>query len=79
MYERSVSCMKEKKNDELRQRLMMCVSTLYRLNGRKPGALELYTALGNEFEEVLKEYLEKDGAEDLDNCVTQGPTKCMTA
>ena len=57
--------MKEKQNSELKQKLMLCVSTLYRLNGRRPNALELYTALGNEFEEVLEEYLEKDDAEYL--------------
>jgi len=42
---------------ELRQKLMICVSTLMNLNGSVPGAPELYSALGSEYKEVLEEYL----------------------
>ena len=42
---------------ELHQKLMICVSTLMNLNGCMPGAPELYSALGSEYEEVLEEYL----------------------
>ena len=42
---------------ELRQKLDMCVSTLYKMNGRMPRTLELYNALGKEYLGVLSEYL----------------------
>ena len=42
---------------ELRQKLMICVSTLMNLNGTMPGAPELYSALGTEYTEVLEEFL----------------------
>ncbi len=41
---------------ELKQKLMICVSTFMNLNGCMPGAPELYSALGNEYAEVLEEY-----------------------
>ncbi len=50
--------MKEQKKQEMRQTLYVCVSTLYRLNGRMPAAAELYTALGSEYAQVLAEYTE---------------------
>ena len=42
---------------ELRQKMMVCVSTMERLNGRAPGVDELVDALGTEYTEVLAEYV----------------------
>ena len=41
---------------ELRQKMMVCVSTMERLNGRAPAIGELRVALGSEYDEVLEEY-----------------------
>ena len=38
---------------ELQQRMMVCVSTMERLNGRMPEVSELADALGTEYEEVV--------------------------
>ena len=43
---------------EKMQKLIMCVSTLYRLNGCMPSRTELATALGKEYSDVLSEYTE---------------------
>lgn len=43
---------------ELRQKMMVCIRTLEKLNGRVPGIGELRQALGNEYAEVLAEFVE---------------------
>ena len=43
--------------EELRQAMMVCISTLQKLNGQMPGPEELYIALGAEYKTVLAEYL----------------------
>ena len=45
------------KKDELRQTMMVCITTLEKLNGHEPSAEELSMALGMEYETVLAEYL----------------------
>ena len=45
------------KKNELRQAMMTCIVTLKNLNRRMPTAEELYYALGDEYAEVLAEYL----------------------
>ena len=42
---------------EMNQKMMLCISTLYKLNGRVPDAAELYRALGSEYAEVLADYV----------------------
>lgn len=46
--------------NELKQRMMLCIITLKNIYGRMPGAEELYTALGQQYSEVLAEYLRKN-------------------
>ena len=53
-------------NNELKQRFHVCVSTLKNLNGRMPSVKELYQALGEEYKEILLEYLKET---DLYLCV----------
>ena len=45
------------KKEELRQAMITCIVTLEKLNGQKPTPEEMYFALGNEYKEVLDEYL----------------------
>ena len=42
---------------ELRQKLMLCITTMERLDGRAPEVSELLDALGWEYAEVLAEYV----------------------
>ena len=42
---------------EIRQTMMICITTLEKLNGRAPRPDELYSALGTEYEAVLNEFL----------------------
>ena len=42
---------------DMKQIMLVCVSTLKNLNGCMPEAEELYTALGEGYAEVLIEYL----------------------
>ncbi len=46
--------------NELRQAMMTCIVTLEKLNGRTPAPAELVSALGEEYEAVLSEYLAGD-------------------
>ena len=43
---------------ELKQKMMMCITTLEKLTGKIPTIEELFSALGNEYEEVLADYSE---------------------
>ena len=42
--------------NEKKQTLMVCVSTLCKLNGCMPGSAELTIALGSDYEDVISEY-----------------------
>ncbi len=42
---------------EFRQKLDVYVSTMKNLNGYGPSVTELYSALGNEYAEVIAEYM----------------------
>ena len=42
--------------EELRQKMMVCITTLQKLNGRMQGFIELNEVLGPEYEVVLMEY-----------------------
>ena len=46
--------------NELNQKMILCISTLRNLNGHAPDAAELYRALGEEYAEVLADYLNRD-------------------
>lgn len=44
---------------DMKQILMVCVSTLKNLNGCMPGVEELCSALGEEYAEILTEYMDE--------------------
>jgi len=48
--------------NELKQKMVMCIATLEKLNGRIPTAEELFSALGKEYEAVLAEYFAAQGS-----------------
>ncbi len=43
--------------DERMQKVILCVTTLQKLNGAMPTVTELYGALGRDYEDVLAEYM----------------------
>ena len=43
--------------NELKQGLILCITTLCNMNGRMPDPSELYSALGSRYLEVIEEYL----------------------
>ena len=43
--------------NEMKQKLMTCISTLQRLNGSLPSVKDLYHALGSEYDGILAEYI----------------------
>ena len=45
---------------ELKQKMILCISTLSILNGRTPDKEELNAALGSEYAEVLADYFSRD-------------------
>ena len=47
--------------NELRQKMVMCITTLEKLTGKMPTAEELFSALGKEYEAVLAEYFSAQG------------------
>ena len=42
--------------NELKQKMILCICTLQKLNGSDPTATELRSALGSEYEDVIAEY-----------------------
>lgn len=47
---------------EMKQRIMLCDVTLRKLNGTVPAYADLIRALGDEYAELLMEYLYEGGA-----------------